>query len=191
MSIQNPPNLPKVKFFQTILIALLIPILGACTFEEKPLATISDFHADRMEEYAAMRKFRKCAEDGRVLDKKAGISGGSGGYLASAKVLQQCESEIDPSNKTIGTEERMQVFGLAIQNYVKGRDISSARSTLKKFKVKFPGKDFYYPDGTSFIVTMETLLGMHDQMSYGQFSSLNVNKTLKSEMRRLHYWKNK
>ena len=191
MSFPQSKIFPKIKLFQITLILLALPILSACSLEEKKANTISDFHKHRSAEIAAMRQFRSCADEGKTLDQKARMSGGSGAYLASANVLKQCEAEIHPSHNSIATEERMQAYALAIQNYVKGRDITSARAALKKFKIKFSGKDFYYPDGTSFILTMETLLGMHDEMSFGQFSSLNISKTLKKEMRRLHYWKNK
>ena len=191
MSFAQSKIFSNIKIFQFTLILLALTTLGACSLEEKKTNTVSDFHKHRSAEIAAMRQFRTCADEGKTLDQKASTSGGSGAYLASANVLKQCEAEIHPNHNSIATEERMQAYALAIQNYVKGRDIASARSALKKFKIKFSGKDFYYPDGTSFILTMETLLGMHDEMSFGQFSSLNISKTLKKEMRRLHYWKNK
>ena len=39
--------------------------------------------------------------------------------------------------------------------------------------------------------TTEVLLGRTDPISFGQFAALNVNKTVKAEMRRLNHWKDK
>ena len=54
----------------------------------------------------------------------------------------------------------------------------------------FPGKDLFFDDGTSFIETMSALLGRESGHSFGPYSMLNVNAGLKSEMRRVNYWKN-
>ena len=187
----NSRNSTKVSLFKMTLLCLTFPVFGACALQEKTMTSGLEFREARFAEITAMREFRKCNEEGKTLDRKAKGSGRSAAFLTSAKILEQCETEIGPGHQNLATEERMQAYGLAIQNYVKGRDVISARNGLKRFKKKFPNKDFYYPDGTSFIQTMETLIGLQDRMSYGQFSSLNVSKTLKSEMRRLHYWKNK
>ena len=68
---------------------------------------------------------------------------------------------------------------------------SQERLGNPKFKNRFAEYDFYYPDGTSFIVTMEALLGQREKWTFGEFSALNINDDLKSEMRRVLYWKNK
>tara|TARA_B100000686_G_scaffold354142_1_gene462876 strand:+ start:1482 stop:2057 length:576 start_codon:yes stop_codon:yes gene_type:complete len=175
---------------QTVLMLLAITV-SACTVHQAPSTSGIGFREQRFADLAAMREFRDCRDEGMKLDRHAAASGSPGTYLTSARVLEQCEKEIGPDQVNVGTEERMQAYALAIQNYFKGRDISSAKDRLKKFKTKFPGHDFYYPDGSSFILTMETLMGMKDRISYGQFSALNVNKALKSEMRRMHYWKKK
>jgi len=146
---------------------------------------------DRFNDLAIMRDFRACKEEGFALDKQAQTSGTRGAYLTSANVLAGCEAKIGPGQAGIGIEERMLAYGISIQNYIKGGDRVSAREKLKNFNTKFSGRDFYYPDGTSYVRTMETILGTKDDISYGEFSALNVNRKLKSEMRRLRYWKNK
>ena len=40
-------------------------------------------------------------------------------------------------------------------------------------------------------MTMEALLGRRESWTFGEFSALNINSDLKSEMRRVLYWKNK
>ena len=181
----------NLKRFKNVILALPMLILfSACSLEHAPSTTGIGFREARFAEIAEMRKFRECVKEGEKLDKIASRSGGYGAYLSSARVLEKCETEIGPNFSGVGTEERMQAYALAIQNYVKGRNIKNAKSGLRKFKLKFRNKDFYYPDGTSFLQTMEVLIGTHDPMSFGHLSSLNVNKVLKSEMRRIDYWKN-
>jgi hypothetical protein len=36
---------------------------------------------------------------------------------------------------------------------------------------------------------MQVLLGQRETTEYGQFSALNISGSLKSEMRRVRYWK--
>ena len=83
----------------------------------------------------------------------------------------------------------MRAYALGIQNYFKGGDIARAQQNLENLKTAFPGKDLYFPDGSSFVETMEVLLGMKDRSSIGQFSAVNVNQGLKAELRRVDYWK--
>ncbi len=166
--------------------------LGACVIDQTPPTTsTTEYRMDRFNDLAVMRDFRACKQEGFALDKQAQSSGTRGAYLTSARVLAGCEAKIGPAQVGIGVEERMLAYGVSIQNYIKGGDRVSAREKLKNFNTKFAGRDFYYPDGTSYVRTMETLLGTKDDISYGEFSALNVNRKLKSEMRRLQYWKNK
>lgn len=147
------------------------------------------FREARFEQITMMRAFRACRDEGMELDNQARLSGSAGTYLASARVLEKCEAGIGPNGAGLASDERMRAYALAIQNYVKGGDLEKARETLNAFRANYPNKDFYYPDGTSFIVTMETLLGDKDQWSFGEFAALNVNDTLKREMRRVLHWK--
>ena len=161
---------------------------GACALDQNNPSPGIGFRAERYKEISAMRQFRSCRDEGFTLDQQAQSRGA---YLTSARVLERCESEIGPDHPSIGVEERMKAYAVSIQNHIKGGDRTTARKNLKQFRQKFSGRDFYYPDGTSYILTMETVLGLRDKISYGQFSSLNVNRKLKSEMRRLQHWKNK
>jgi hypothetical protein len=85
----------------------------------------------------------------------------------------------------------MRVHALATLNYFKGGDVEQARRTFEGFKGTYPDNDLYFGDGSSFIETTEVLLGRTDSLSFGQFAALNVNDSLKSEMRRLNHWKDK
>ena len=135
-----------------------------------------------------MRKFRPCVISGDA-GTKLRTSGDSARYLASARLLERCESELGPDVAGVSKEARMRAYGLTIQNYIKGGDSASARANLDRFKQTFPDRDLYYPDGSSFRETMEVLLGQRDALEFGQFATLNVSTRLKDEMRRVGYWK--
>lgn len=150
------------------------------------------FRQARFEEMKTIREYRACLSEGMELDKKALASGSAGTYLASAQVLERCEASIGPGHPGSITEsERMRGYALSIQNYLKGGDVAKARDNFDKFRASFPHRDLYYADGTSFISTMEALLGRQEPWSFGEFANLNVNDQLKSEMRRMNYWKDK
>jgi len=164
--------------------------LAACQTVPNPMEGIG-FREARYQEVTLMRDYRQCRDEALEIDKQARASGSSGGYLTSARLLEKCESKLGPDVAGLAVDERMRAYALGVQNYVKGGDMVAARRTFDSFKGAFPNHDIYYPDGSSFIVTMEALLGRQDPWSFGEFAALNVNSTLKSEMRRLNYWKNK
>ncbi len=147
------------------------------------------FREARYQEVSAMRGFRQCRDEALQLDAQARSSGDSGRYLASARLLERCESDLGPEAAGISSEERMRAYGLTIQNYIKGGDPASASENLDRFKQAFPRRDLYYADGSSFRETMEVLLGRRDPRDFGQYATLNVSASLKDEMRRIHYWK--
>ncbi len=144
----------------------------------------------RFEEINAMREYRDCSEQALQLDEQARLNKSAAKYLASAKLITKCEAELGPEAAEVAVEERMRTYGLGIQNFLKGGDIVTARQNLQQFQQSFAGKDLYFADGTSFIETMSALLGQESDTSFGQYSMLNVNNELKSEMRRVNYWKN-
>ena len=165
--------------------------LSACATDvSDPLEGIG-YRQARFEQISMMREYRKCRDQGVELDRKARSSGANGTYLASARVLEKCESGLGPDAAGIARDERMRTYALSVQNYFKGGNVEQARENFDKFKQTFPDHDLYYPDGSSFTVTMAALLGRKERWSFGEFSALNVNDTVKSEMRRMLYWKNK
>ena len=175
---------------------ILIPILGICLLPacamNMPLHDDSDggigFREERHAEIMAMREYRSCKDTALTLDAKARADGSASRYLASAQLLAECESELEPTVSSIAEEERMRAYGLSIQNYLKGGDITSARNNLEAFKAEFSGHDLYYEDGSSFIDTMAVLVGIEDRSAAKQFSMANISSSLKAEMRRSRYW---
>lgn len=143
----------------------------------------------RFEEIAHMRDYRACRDEAMEFDRQARDGAASARYLASARLIERCEAELGPEAAHLAPEERMRAYALTVQNYMKGGDIAKARANLLTFKTTFPGSDLYYGDGSSFVDTMELLLGLRDRDTVGQFPTVNANATLKAELRRARYWK--
>ena len=147
------------------------------------------FRQARFAEISAMREYRNCRDGALDLDTKAREEGSAARYLTSARLIEKCEAELGLTTAKVAQDERMHAYALSIQNFFKGGDVAQARQNLEKFKKGFPDKDLYFADGSSFIETMEVLLGLSDRSSIGQFSVANINQALKAELRRIRYWK--
>lgn len=183
----QPPRIARALFVFAALTGL-----AACASDSA--GNVADgigFREARFQEITATREYRECRDQALDMDRKARVSGSAGAYLTSARVLEKCETALDESNHGVSTGDRMQAYALASQNHFKGGDIDAARRTFTQFKKSFPDNDLYYVDGTSFIATMEALLGQAEPWTFGEFAALNVNGELKSEMRRMNYWKRK
>ena len=162
-------------------------LLSACvttqTFDES-----IGYREARFAEVSAMREFRQCRDEALELDRQARANSDPAKYLASARILDKCEAGVGPAGATIAQDERMRAYALSIQNYLKGGDVIAARSNLNKFTAAYPQTDIYYPDGSSFIDTMEVLLGTREPSAIGRYSDANVITQLKAELRRVRHW---
>ena len=145
------------------------------------------FREARFSEMSAVRDWRSCRDEALDLDRQAREEASAARYLASAKLIEKCESDVGAAAKVSG-DERMRAYALGVQNYIKGGDVPKARETLDHLKSAFPGADFYYANGSSFIDTMEFLTGVRDRATVGVIGVSNVDEGFKSELRRTQYW---
>jgi hypothetical protein len=147
-----------------------------------------DFRVNRNTEIMAARSWRDCRDAAMVLDSQARKSASTAKYAASARALQTCDAGLQNAD-VIDEQERMQANALAVQNHLKSGNIAVARDALDKFKSAFVGQDLYYPDGSSFVSTMEVLVSLKPKHTVGSYSVANVNDAVKAEIRRMNYWK--
>ncbi len=187
----TPKTLARQGAVRLITAVAALTTLGACTLYPPPPSDGSGigFREARFNEIAAMREYRACRDEALELDHQARATGNAGRYLASARLLEKCESALGPDVNGIAEDERVRAYALSIQNYIRGGDLESARTNLQTFQAAFPGKDLYYTDGSSFIDTSRVLLGQVQTHDLGPYSTLNVNDGLKTEMRRVSYWR--
>jgi hypothetical protein len=141
----------------------------------------------RFEKMEARRAYETCVEKAYDLDRSARESASPAQYLASARLIDRCESELDAG--VVGLEDqRMTAYALSIQNYLKAGEVARARNHLDHFRAAFPNRDLYFADGTSFIDTMSVLLGT-TSTSPAALATLNINAGLRDDIKRAHYWK--
>lgn len=171
-------------------LATAIGFLGACTtsYMGGSAAEGIGFREARNAELASIQNYRACRDEAVTLSVQAREAASPARYLASAHVLEGCEADLGTAAAQIAQEERMRAYALGIQNYLKGGDLSAARTNLESFQSAFPGQDLYLADGSSFIATMEVLLGIRDRANLAEITVANVSEPLKGEIRRARYW---
>ena len=76
---------------------------------------------------------------------------------------------------------------VSIQNYIKAGNLIQASLNLKEYKNTFE-KDLIYPDGSSFIENIETILNHSAPTISGKFALTNNNRVIRSELKRINYW---
>jgi len=168
--------------------AMIGVALSACVTQPPSFGEGIDFREARYNEISAMRDYRDCRDHALELDREAQTNHDAAKYLASARMIEKCEAKLGPDVADIAVDERMRAYALTVQNHLKGGDVEQARVNLDKFTSNFEGQDLYFADGSSFIQTMEVLLGKRGTASLGRYSDANVNRDLKSELRRVRYW---
>jgi hypothetical protein len=81
----------------------------------------------------------------------------------------------------------MQLNALAVVNFIKAGETQLAEQSLAQFRKQFPQQDLLFSDYTSFVDTAVALL-QHSELSAHQLSVLNINKSLRLELKRNDYW---
>jgi hypothetical protein len=170
---------------------IILSTLAACTVTGGGGASEGiGFRQARFAEVSAVREYRSCQEEAFAIDDQARKSASPAKYLASARLIEKCEAAIGQDIQHVGVDVRMQSYAVAILNRFKGGDIAAARANLLTFKTTFEGRDLYLEDGSSFIETLEVLLGINDRRAVADLSLVNVNSTIRAELRRANYWIN-
>ncbi len=162
---------------------------GACTTSLIDGQDGIGFRETRFQEISAMQEYRACVGDATRADQEAREKGNPGGYMTSARLLEKCEAGLGSEAGTLAQEERMRAYALSVLDYLKAGDVKSARLNFEKFRQTFAGYDLHFPDGSSFIDTMELLTGLKAPPAEYEVSLLNVNSELRSELQRIRYWK--
>lgn len=160
--------------------------IGGETSDPKDIA---EYRQARFEQMAGLQNYQACRTEALQLSDQARIQKSAGGYLTSAQVAEKCLVGIAEHQSVVPAGERMRLQSIAVLNYVRAGDIAAANAAFERLKRAHPEKDLYFPDGTSFIATMESFLERTDKQSFGEFVALNVNRDVKREMRRINHWK--
>ncbi len=172
-------------------LALTLLAVSACSATTGSQTTADGgigYREARYAEISALQEFRACRDEALALDEAARASANAGRYLASARMLERCERELPPEAADRAVQERMRAYALGIQNYLKGGDIAAAERNLDRFDNAFPGRELYLGDGSSFTDTMRAVLDQTPEHQLGSLSTLNVDRDVKAELRRVRHW---
>ncbi|MEK9849639.1 MAG: hypothetical protein VW665_03935 [Candidatus Puniceispirillum sp.] len=175
----------KMKLALTM---LLVPAaLSACqplTLSESSAAV--DYRYERFQDMQLKADYDACRKTAFTLDKGAGAD--SSRLLASAEKFESCELMLGKSGKVIDRDMRLKAIAMGVQNYIKGGNLTKARTMLDQFEHVADGADLLYPDSTSFVASMRVLLNADADKSALRLASMNAKSALKDEIRRAWYW---
>lgn len=171
------------------LLGLLTGLSGCVTTAQSPTEEGIGYRQARFQQVQQIRAYRECRDHGVELDRQAHAAGSAGRYLASARILEGCETDLGPAAAALAVEERMRAFALAVQNRLKGGDVQGARMSLDRFRDGFDGRDLYFEDGTSFLDTMAALLVAGGDGGRAAPSTANLPTAVKDELRRISEWR--
>lgn len=128
-----------------------------------------------------------CEQHAIEMDSFAQQSGQAAQYLASAKAMLRCVDGIPFPEGHPDSDKALRLMALSVLNLVKGGDIDAAHIALKKAQLKFPNKDLYFADYSSFFDTVTALLEQQ-KLSRHQLAALNISSGLRTEIERHQYW---
>jgi hypothetical protein len=182
---------PKTPTNTVIVFAAALAI-SACNMNQvaNPLPDTTR-KISEVEDLMKLRAFNNCRDEGLQHDANARSRNAPGGFLTSARVINSCTVELGRASSRVDPEERMRLTALSVINYLKGGEVEMARRQFEKFKTTWPRHDLYLTGGVSFIESANAVFGRSTDQTFGQFTAMNINDDVKSEMRRLNHWKNK
>jgi len=110
-------------------------------------------------------------------------------YHLTAKQALSCLGSAPFSTSDTDKTLMMQLHALAIVNLVKSGELTRAKSEQNRFKRHYRHTDLMLVDGSSFVDSLDLLLGEVPVSQADNGSLLNASASLKSELRRQQYWK--
>ncbi len=168
------------------IIILAAAFISACssTTKSEPNLRVSNYDMNN-DYYQSIDA--ACEQQAIEMDSFAQQSGQAAQYLASARAMLRCVNGIQFTKGHPDSDKALRLMALSVINLVKGGDIDAAQIALKKTQSKFPNKDLYFADYSSFFDTATALLEQQ-KLSRHQLAALNISADLRTEIERHQYW---
>ena len=160
--------------------------ISACSSTTKSEPSVRVSNNDMHNEYFQSID-EACEQQATEMDSFAQQSGQAAQYLASAKAMLRCVNGIQFPKGHPDADKGLRLMAMSVMNLVKGGDIDGAHIALKKTQSKFPNKDLYFADYSSFFDTATALLDQQ-KLSRHQLAALNISTNLRTEIERHQYW---
>ncbi|MFQ3192908.1 MAG: hypothetical protein ACI936_004062 [Paraglaciecola sp.] len=176
-----------IKVMSVILAAVFISACSSTTTSEPSLRVSNSAINNHMNNDYYQSIDVACEQQAIEMDGFAQQSGQAAQYLASAKAMLRCVNGIQFPKGHPDSDKGLRLMALSVMNFVKGGDIDGAQIALKKTQSKFPNKDLYFADYSSFFDTAIALLEQQT-LSRHQLAALNISIDLRTEIERHQYW---
>ena len=182
----SPTSLTK-HVFRVLTVLFATAFISACssTTKSEPSLPLISNHYLNHDYYGSIDV--ACEQQAMEMDRFAQQSGQAAQYLASAKAMLRCVNGIAFTKGHPDAGKALRLMALSVINLVKGGDIDGAHIALKKTQSKFPNKDLYFADYSSFFDTATALLEQQ-KLSRHQLAALNISSELRTEIERQQYW---
>lgn len=172
----------KQKYFtkNTVMVCVML-LLSACSTTSnepeltKPIAVVN---------YNAA--FEQCKITGDQMALSAAKTQSQPQYLNAAKIYRACSEKAKPSAR-VDNNVSMKLYVLSTINFIKGGELTLANEMVERFRLRFPQKDYYFANYTSFLDTVEALLKF-EQTNPQLLATLNISAELRKELLRKDYW---
>jgi outer membrane PBP1 activator LpoA protein len=176
-----------IKVMSVILAAAFISACSSTTSTEPNLRVSNSAKNNDISNNYFQSIDAACEQQAIKMDSFAQQSGQAAQYLASAKAMLRCVNGIQFPKGHPDADKALRLMALSVMNFVKGGDIEGAQVALRKTQSKFPDKDLYFADYSSFFDTATALLEQQT-LSRHQLAALNISADLRTEIERHQYW---
>lgn len=181
----TPYHSIAIKPLKTALVLALAITTSACsTTGDNNLQQVAPSNATQVVKPATELN-GECQQHALAIADNASSTASRAQFLTSARALDHCVISDQLAN--VEKQNRMQMIAISTLNFIKGGDVQKAADQLAMFKRQYPQQDLYFADYTSFVDSTTALLNM-DKLSATALTSLNINRKLRAEIERNHYW---
>jgi len=179
------PTKHTLRVMTVILAAAFISGCSSTTKSEPSLPISNNNHYITNDYYQSIDA--GCEQQAMEMDSFAQQSGQAAQFLASANAMLRCVNGIQFPKGHPEADKALRLMALSVINLVKGGDIDAAHTALRKTQSKFPNKDLYFADYSSFFDTATALLEQQ-KLSRHQLAALNISADLRDEIERQQHW---
>ncbi|MFQ3249523.1 MAG: hypothetical protein ACI9O6_001331 [Glaciecola sp.] len=175
--------------FRKVAIASTVLMLAACNITESntnEMAAVPIAKAE-IERISIDRLDSNCYSQVVQRKNSIGSSADAAQQLALAKAATRCIENKSFYPQHPDSQNAMQLSALAVVNYIKAGETQLAEQSLTGFRKQFPKQDLLFADYTSFVDTAVALLKFQT-LSAHELQTLNINSSLRTELKRQQYW---
>jgi hypothetical protein len=179
-------SLSSKHSFKVLSVIVAAAFISACSSTSKGEASLPISNHNMANDYYQSIDVA-CEQQAIEMDSFAQQSGQAAQYLASANAMLRCVNGIQFPKGHPDADKALRLMAMSVINFVKGGDIERAQIALRKTQSKFPNKDLFFADYSSFIDTATALLEQQ-KLSRQQLAALNISADLRAEIERHQYW---